>query len=117
IIKSIDYILEKAEANPEVYKYTLNFLTSHYQKSERMGTDAIFVHMANNYYLNNKAPWVGDKDLLKIHERAKALEPLLIGKKAPNIIVKDTAQEKILELYDVEAKYTVVYIWSPECGH
>src|SRR5690606_37778877 len=44
-------------------------------------------------------------------------EPLLIGKKAPNIIVKDTAQEKTLRLYDVEAKYTIVYIWSPECGH
>jgi thiol-disulfide isomerase/thioredoxin len=40
-----------------------------------------------------------------------------LGKKAPNIIVKDTAMERFIQLYDVEAKFTIVYIWSPDCGH
>ena len=61
--------------------------------------------------------WFTDKQLNKLAERANALDPLLIGKKAPNIIVKDTAQKKFVQLYDVDAPFVIVYIWSPECGH
>lgn len=117
IIKSCDFILSKVKDNPELYKYTLSSFTSKYQQSKMMGMDAVFVHLANNYYLNGKAPWMNKTQLAKIRGRAEALEPLLIGKKAPNIIVRDTAQKEILQLYDVKAKYTIVYIWSPECGH
>lgn len=111
-----DFLLNKA-SNPEIFRYTLSYITSTYEKSEYIGMDAVFVHMARNYYLNGKADWISEAQLKKVKERADALEPLLIGKKAPNIIVKDTAQKNYLQLYDVKAKYTVVYIWSPECGH
>lgn len=111
-----DFLLKKA-VNPEIFRYTLSYITTTYEKSEYIGMDAVFVHMARNYYLNGKADWISEQQLKKIKERADALEPLLIGKKAPNIIVKDTAQKNYLQLYDVQAKYTIVYIWSPECGH
>lgn len=111
-----DLLLKKA-THPEIFRYTLSYITTTYEKSEYIGMDAVFVHMARNYYLNGKADWISEQQLKKIKERADALEPLLIGKKAPNIIVKDTAQKNYLQLYDVQAKYTIVYIWSPECGH
>ncbi|NBG65546.1 TlpA family protein disulfide reductase [Acidiluteibacter ferrifornacis] len=116
IIVAGDYLLSRA-TNPEIFRYTLSYITSTYEKSEYIGMDAIFVHMARKYYLAGKADWVTDKQIKKIKERADALEPLLIGKKAPNIIVKDPSQQKYLQLYDVNAKYTIVYIWSPDCGH
>tara|TARA_R110002049_G_scaffold216946_2_gene388376 strand:+ start:7568 stop:8980 length:1413 start_codon:yes stop_codon:yes gene_type:complete len=111
-----DYLLGKA-TNPEIFRYTVSYITSTYEKSEFIGMDAVFVHMARNYYLNGKADWISKAQLKKVKERADALEPLLIGKKAPNIIVKDTAQKNYIQLYDIQAKYLVVYIWSPECGH
>lgn len=118
IIESVDYILEKSQQSPQLFKYALSFLTSHYERSERMGMDAVFVHLVNNYFAKGLAEdWYSEKNLKKLMDKAETLEPLLIGKKAPNIVVKDTAQKKFLELYDVEAKYTVVYIWSPDCGH
>jgi len=118
VIESADYVLGLAAQNPELFKYTLSNLTSKYERSEQMGMDAVFVHLAKNYFMTGKADdWFAEKELKKLSERANSLEPLLIGKKAPNIVVKDTAQEKFLELYKIEAKYTVVYIWSPECGH
>jgi thiol-disulfide isomerase/thioredoxin len=116
IIVAGDYLLSKA-TNPEIFRYTLSYITSTYEKSDYIGMDAIFVHMARKYYLAGKADWVSDKQIKKIKERADALEPLLIGKKAPNIIVKDPSQEKYLQLYDLKAKYVIVYIWSPDCGH
>lgn len=118
IIKSVDYILEKSQQSPQLFKYALSFLTSHYERSERMGMDAVFVHLVKNYFAKGMAEeWYSEKNLKKLVEKAETLDPLLIGKKAPNIVVKDTAQKKFLQLYDVEAKYTIVYIWSPDCGH
>lgn len=118
LIESIDYILKQSQQSPELFKYALSSLTSKYERSERMGMDAIFVHLVNNYFAKGLAKdWYTDKNLKKLTDKAERLEPLLIGKKAPNIVVKDTAQKEFLELYDVEAKYTVVYIWSPDCGH
>ena len=118
IIKAADYVLALAAQDPELFKYTLSNFTSKYERSEQMGMDAVFVHLAKNYFMKGKADdWFDEKQMAKLSERANALDPLLIGKKAPNIVVKDTAQEKFLELYKVKAKYTIVYIWSPECGH
>ncbi|MEX2379981.1 MAG: DUF5106 domain-containing protein [Vicingaceae bacterium] len=118
IIKSVDYILEKSQQSPELFKYALSSLTSHFERSERMGMDAVFVHLVKNYFAKGMAEeWYSDKNLKKLVEKAQTLNPLLIGKKAPNIVVKDTAQKEFLQLYDIDAKYTVVYIWSPDCGH
>jgi len=118
INNSLDYILGNAQKNPALFKYALTHFTSYFERSENMGMDAVFVHLAKNYFMNGLAvDWFTKKQLEKLSERANALEPLLIGKKAPNIVVKDTAQKEFLELYSIEADFTVVYIWSPECGH
>ncbi|MFT6166564.1 MAG: peroxiredoxin [Vicingaceae bacterium] len=118
LIISLDYVLGNAKQNPDLFKYALTHFTSYFERSENMGMDAVFVHLAKNYFMNGKAKeWFTDKQLEKLSERANALDPLLIGKKAPNIVVKDTAQKEFLELYAVEADFTIVYIWSPECGH
>ncbi len=117
IIVATDYLLVKAAENPKLFKYTLGFLTNKYERSEFVGMDAVFVHNAREYYLTDKVDWISPEQLKKIKDRADVLEPLLIGKKAPNIVVKDTAQERFIQLYDVEAKYTILYIWSPDCGH
>lgn len=117
VIKSVDYILGKVEGNPALYKYALSYLTSKYERSQVMGFDAVFVHLAQQYFIKKRPEWFSEKNLKSLVERSNALAPLLIGKKAPNIIVKDTAMQEFLQLYDVKAKYTVVYIWSPDCGH
>lgn len=118
IIKAVDIVLEKTKANEQMLKYTLTFLTSKYERIQQMGMDAVFVHLVKNYYLKGIADeWLDKKQLNKLAERAFALDPLLIGKKAPNIVVKDTALNRYLQLYDVVANYTVVYIWSATCGH
>ena len=118
IIISLDYLLKQPGIHPDLFKYALTHFTSYYERSENMGMDGVFVHLAKNYFIRGLAKeWFTDKQLKKLSERANALDPLLIGKKAPNIVVKDTAQENFLELYKVDADFTIVYIWSPDCGH
>lgn len=110
-----DYLLSKAKSK-EVFKYLVWWITNNYEKSQVMGMDAVFVHMAENYYLNGKAYWVDSAVVSKIRERAKILKPILIGKKAPNMFLTDSSG-KLQTLDGFKSKVTILYFWDPNCGH
>ena len=84
-----DRFIGKAKANDELFKYAVHYITNKYEKSKIMGMDAVFVHMAEEYYMKGEAFWVDSTNLAKITERAKTLSPLLLGKVAPNIILPE----------------------------
>lgn len=111
-----DYIVTKSKASPELFKYTVHYITNTYEKSKIMGMDAVFVHMAENYYATGDAFWVDSTNLAKITERAETLKPLLLNKVAPNIILPD-ATGKWHNLHQINANYTVLYFWDSGCGH
>lgn len=113
---ALDYILSKLKKSPENYKYYLIHFLNEYAKSNIVGMDACYVHIAKNYYCTGGAPWVKKEELEKICDNAARLEPILIGKTAPNIVVKDR-ENKPHALWDVDADYTVLFFWDPECGH
>jgi thiol-disulfide isomerase/thioredoxin len=52
-------------------------------------------------------------DLVK---RANAAFPTLIGKKAPNITVLARDSSRV-ELHALKAKYTLMFVYAPDCGH
>ena len=110
-----DKLLSMAKSK-EAFKYIVWWITNHYEKSQIMGMDAVFVHMAKNYYLSGKAYWVDSAVVNKIRERAAILEPILIGKKAPNMFLTDSSG-KLYTLDGFKAKCTILYFWDPNCGH
>jgi peroxiredoxin len=112
-----DYLTEKARANKEVFKYVVHHITNTYEKSNVMGMDAVFVHMAENYYLTGDAYWIDSARTEKIRERATSLKPLLLGKVTPNIILPDTGEKNWVNLHEIKAKYTILYFWDSHCGH
>ena len=115
INKEADFLLKKATGK-EIFKYLVWWITNNYEKSQIMGMDAVFVHMAKNYYLNGKAYWVDSAVVTKIKDRAAILEPILLGKKAPNMFLTDSAG-KLFTLDGFKAKSTILYFWDPNCGH
>ena len=119
IIKEAEEIIAKTKGNKETFKYVVHYVTNTYEKSKLMGMDAIFVHMAKKYYMTGQAYWMDSTKIAKVEERAKALEPLLLGKVAPNIILPDTNGENGTwhNLHQIPAKFTVLYFWDSGCGH
>ena len=113
---ALDFIIEKMKDSPENYKFYLIHFLNTYAKSKVVGMDACYVHLANKYYCTGGANWVKKEDLEKICDNAKRLEPILIGKIAPNISVLDR-NNKPLSLWDVDADYTVLFFWAPDCSH
>lgn len=116
LIAEADRIVERSRANEEVFKYTIWFLTNHFERSQIMGQDAVFVHMIEKYYMSGEAYWVEPENLARITDRAMKLKPLLIGKVSPDIRMYKPDDSQI-SLHEVNTKFTVLYFWDSECSH
>jgi thiol-disulfide isomerase/thioredoxin len=112
----IDTVVNRVFKNEETYKFILIYFLNSFAKSTFVGMDAVYVHIAKKYYCSGMAPWTNQEDVEKICDNANRLEPILIGKIAPNITVKDQNNQPV-SLWDVDADYTVLFFWDPECGH
>lgn len=117
IIKEIDLLISQTNPKSEMFKYMVWFLTFHYESSQVMGFDAIFVHLVDKYYASGMTYWVGEASRLRIIERANKLRPILIGKRAPNMALMTTDEANYIPLHSIKANYTVLFFWDPECGH
>lgn len=116
IKKAADFVVEKSRANKELFKYTVWYLTTTYEQSKIMGFDAVFVHMVDEVYAKNEAFWMDSTQLDKIVKRANDIRPTLLGNKATNLTMVDTAN-RIVNLYSVKAPVTLLYFWASDCGH
>jgi peroxiredoxin len=109
-------IINRAKVNKEMFKYCVIQLTSTYEKSNIMGMDAVFVDLVDAYYRTKQAFWVDSVTQFKILDRASKLKPLLIGKIAPNLTLRDTAGV-FQTLYNVNSAFTLLVFWDPDCSH
>lgn len=116
IIKSADIVIKKAEANKEIFKYCVSTITNNYETSNVMCMDAVFVHMADTYYLKGRCFWIDTTVENKIRKRANILRPLRCGKVSPNTYCADTLG-KYVPLLDIKSKYVVLVFWDADCGH
>ena len=120
ICKYAHELIDKMDPESDLFKYTVHFITYNYETSNIMGMDAVFVCMALKYYCpaeESGAFWLDSTKLVDLCEKATKLEPLLMGKKAPRIILADTAQENWIDFYKLPQKYNLLIFWDPDCGH
>ena len=116
IIARVDWVIEQTRGSEDNYQYTVRYLLNHYQKSNIMGMDKVFVHIAEKYYLSGKADWVDSSTLEKIQDRVRRIKPNLIGKKAPGLEMV-ARNDKHLNLHNLNSQYTILYFWEPSCSH
>ena len=112
IIISLDRILSKLEPADESYRFFLVDFFNKYAKSKYVGMDAVYVHLAENYYAQGKAPWLEEKQLKQILADARAASPTLIGKIAPDFTVQK-ADESDVSLHGIASPYTVLIFGLP----
>jgi len=112
----VERFIAKTAANKDVYQYCISYLLNHFNKSNIMSHDDVFVFIAEKYYLSGKAPWANKELIDKLQDRVTKLKPNLIGKIAPNLVMESETGE-YYALEQVKAKYTVLYFWEPDCSH
>jgi len=134
IYKEVDYLIEKSRTDTFLFKYMLTTLFNYYAKSNLLGMDAVYVYIAEKYYLP-EAKWSDPKFLKDLAGKVDKLKPLLIGKDAPDIQLvsipdehfKMAANDSILKknpyvgdffnLRKIPSRYLILYFWESDCGH
>lgn len=114
--KYCDKILERAYLNTETFRFWTSYLLNKYQSSEIIGMDAVFVHIAEKYYLAGRTPWVDEEFLTKLKDRVAHIKPNLLWAVAPNFKV-ETLNAQSFELAKDKADATVLVFWEPSCSH
>ncbi len=115
VINDCDRVLTLSKQNNDVYRYVLWFTTNKYETTEIVGLDAVFIHLAENFYLKD-ADWLDSTQLAKFRERVGILKPLQTGKVFPDLTVYDL-DGKERKVANSNGDYTVVIFYSPDCGH
>lgn len=117
ITKAINGLVEKAKKNEETYKYLVYSCLFLYQQPEIMGLDEVFVHLYDQYFATGKMDfWVTPKIKQNFKEHADKIRSCMIGNVGANLIMQDqNLQPK--SMYDIKAKYTILFIFNPDCGH
>ncbi|MCF8338889.1 MAG: redoxin domain-containing protein [Bacteroidales bacterium] len=116
ISAALDRMLNTAPDSSKLFEYILWKSTRKYERSEIMGFDAIFTHLAMNYYKKGRTGDLDDQVVENIVEKGEKLKNLLIGKKAPELVMMDSARNAV-SLYELEADYTILIFWDSNCGH
>ncbi len=116
VISEADRLLARSSVNDDVFQYVAVWIMNRYASSEIMGHDAVVVHMADKVYLAGRAPWASKEYLADLEKRVSRLRHNLIGMKASELLMGSFAGHHV-SLYDIEAEFTIVYFWEPDCGH
>ena len=130
----VDKLLENTKSDTVVFRYMLVTLFNEYGSSQIMGQDAVFVHIANKWYLPY-ATWSDKEFKDKLVKEVAKKEPNLIGNIAPDLkLVELPAEQFVLSqtdtalksnpyvgnpinLHDIKTKFLVVAFWEADCGH
>jgi peroxiredoxin len=79
-----------------------------------MGFDKIFVHMVDRYFSKEPIANTSQSILKLLEERAATIRPLLIGNRAPELILQDTSG-KYVSFYGIRKKLTLLFFWDYKC--
>ncbi|MGL4631154.1 MAG: redoxin domain-containing protein [Leadbetterella sp.] len=115
IIVDADRVLKQAKKNKDVYRYVLYLIANKYETTDIVGLDPVWIHLAENYYLKD-ADWMDSAQTAKFKARVNILKPIQTGKVMPNFILQDF-QGKDHTFFESKSKYTIIYFYSPDCGH
>jgi thiol-disulfide isomerase/thioredoxin len=134
LISDVDMLIEGSRSDPQLFRYMLITLFNHFAKSQIMGMDAVYIHIADKYYIP-EAEWSDSEFISKLKERVDKSKPTLIGVKATDIqlvevhsdhfiqsvededLKKNPYVGKFFQLYDIDARYIILYFWEADCGH
>lgn len=108
--------LHEVESNKRIFQFATSSFLNGSINSKVMGMDALFVDIAQDYYLAGKAFWANDESLEKIRENILFIKDNLIGKIAPDLTLENYDGEYI-NLHQLESDLTLVVIYEPNCGH
>jgi thiol-disulfide isomerase/thioredoxin len=114
LMERTEFLIGKATANREVYEYVVHNRYDFFRNAPYPELGGIAPALAEKYIISDSAAW-SDKAFVTraLHFiNVSRLNPE--GAPATNLILQDSTG-KTIALYDVEAPYTVLLFYNPQC--
>lgn len=112
--RAIDKVIAMARPSKECVSYLVWYFTVEYQNPKYMGFDKVFVHMVDQYFSKEPIANTSQSILKLLKERAAKIRPLLIGNRAPELILQDTSGNYV-PFYGIRKKLTLLFFWDYKC--
>jgi peroxiredoxin len=117
ITKAVEKLVAKAKSNKETYKYLVWTCIGHYQTPKIMGLDEVYVNLVDKYLVTGEMDyWLDANTKKSIVDYANKVRLAMIGRTAPNLMMQDQNMQP-RSMYDIKSKYTILFIFDPDCGH
>jgi thiol-disulfide isomerase/thioredoxin len=117
LMAAIDGMAARAKKNQEAFKFLIWNCVYKYQRPEIMGLDEVYVRLVDKYFVTGAMDyWISESLKKTVVEHADKLRNSLIGKTGANLAMQDQNFMR-RSLYDIRKKYTILYIFDPDCGH
>lgn len=116
IIEYVDKLIDRSKPSKENFRYLVHTIAEKYLQSNVMSYDAVYVHLVQRYIEPGLCDWMSPTTIDENVKRATTWDRLLIGKVAPELILKDSSGT-FHSMHALPNKYTLLIFWSPTCGH
>ncbi len=123
IIKAIDKLVDEYLADDTMMmRYFFDFIEPRYYRSTRnVGWDAVWCHLASEYYLKGRCPWTLEGTLYNMKYNYNRIRQSLIGAHGQELWMADTNQsdnpEDWISSHRFPEKYVILWFWDPDCHH
>ena len=118
IIEAASFLINRVMDKPEYYKFISNWIALNYEptKTQLMDSEAVYVHMVQNYFTYDRAFWSDSAQVYALQLRAREMAASLVGLKGPNVTSTDPNGNQ-QSIYDLKEPYVIVFLYNPDCDH
>ncbi len=116
LIKVTENLLSKI-SNEEVYRFVFSFILSNVERGGKWYSEALFLHLASNYVLAGKTPWLSKAQQAQVKFQYSEMAPTITGRPFPTLELTNVLNKQKFVVDDIHAPITIVYFWSDQCGH
>ena len=122
IIKELDRLMARIGDDTAMTRYVLQFIEPRYYRSTRnIGWDAVWCHIASNYILKGRCPWMRESELYLARQNYNRISKSIIGAHGQELWMLDTTQIDAPEHWHSShrqpARYVILWFWDPDCHH
>jgi thiol-disulfide isomerase/thioredoxin len=130
----VDMLIAKSRTSPELFRYMMATLFTHYGQSQIMGFDAVALYIADKYYIK-EATWHDTTYINKLKEQVRIKLPLTLGKVAADVqlvfvpsehfkaaatndsLKKNPYVGNFFYLSEINADFIILFFWEADCSH
>lgn len=122
IIKELDRLMARIGGDTALARYVLQFIEPRYYRSTRnIGWDAVWCHIASEYILKGRCPWMRESELYLAKQNYQRIKQSIIGAHGQELWMLDTTQidspEHWHSSHRQPTKYVILWFWDPDCHH